>query len=234
LCDITEDIFGGLTDYEVFSYGMFHCSLLISFSLHFSSFSLLITHLILTLHSLSLYVKKTIECVCSLALTLSLLSPLSFSRSLVSRSSFLVFPFSRFPVFSFSRFLVFSFSRFPVFSVSRFLVFSFSLTLSLSHIHTHTLTITLSHSHLPLTLPLLHSHSHTSTYILTLPHSHSHIDKSASVDSVATVDVTASMDVNVDVNGCLQFFFNPCCETMGLRITLDDPVVLSATASISV
>jgi len=38
----------------------------------------------------------------------------------------------------------------------------------------------------------------------------------------------------VNINGCLVFFFNPCCETFGFKIELQEPVVLSASGSIIV
>jgi len=59
------------------------------------------------------------------------------------------------------------------------------------------------------------------------------IDQSVGVSSIASMDVSASLSVKMNVNGCLSFFFNPCCETIGLRVSLDDPVVLSATASVN-
>ena len=59
-------------------------------------------------------------------------------------------------------------------------------------------------------------------------------DKSAGVNNLASAELKAKLQANVQIDGCLVFFFNPCCKTFGLKVVLDDPVVLSATGSLHV
>jgi len=58
--------------------------------------------------------------------------------------------------------------------------------------------------------------------------------KTASIASIVSASATASLDINIDISGCLQFYFDPCCETVGLRFILNNPLVLSAQASFGV
>jgi len=60
------------------------------------------------------------------------------------------------------------------------------------------------------------------------------LDQSASVEPVASADLSIDMEVKMQIDGCLEFFFNPCCETFGVRFRLNDPILLSATGSFEV
>lgn len=53
--------------------------------------------------------------------------------------------------------------------------------------------------------------------------------KSASIGSVVSASASAYASAKVNIDGCLEFYFNPCCETLGLRFVLDDPLELSIT-----
>jgi len=59
-------------------------------------------------------------------------------------------------------------------------------------------------------------------------------DETVGVSNLASAELRASLAAKLNINGCLVFFFNPCCETFGLRIALDNPVLLSATGSLQV